>query len=103
MIYSPSTIKPTTDPAIIACKQYLSDDILTIFSVIMYLEVLHPELVLHGSCLLLKLSTAILKSIRSLLQVPKLPVPLQDILHILVHDADNLVHLKIEYVIQIKS
>ena len=59
----------------------------------MYLEVLHPELVLHGSCLLLKLSTAILKSIRSLLKVPKLPVPLQNILHVGVHDPNDLLDL----------
>ena len=57
------------------------------------LEVLHPELVLHGSGLLLKLSTPILQSISSLLQVSQLPVPLQHILHVLVHDPDHLVHL----------
>ena len=57
------------------------------------LEVLHPELVLHGSGLLLELSTAVLEGISPLLQVPQLPVPLQDILHVGVHDPDDLLDL----------
>merc|ERR1719203_697127 len=57
------------------------------------LEVLHPELVLHCSCLLLKLSAAVLKGISSLLQVSQLPVPLQDVLHVGVHDPDDLLDL----------
>ena len=45
--------------------------------------------------LLLKLSTAVLQGVRPLLQVPQLAVPLQHVLHVLVHDPYHLVHLQV--------
>ena len=50
---------------------------------------------MSGIDLLFKLCTSILQSISSLLKVPELPVPLQHVLHVRVHDPDHLVHLRL--------
>ena len=50
---------------------------------------------MSGMDLLFKLCTSILQGISSLLKVPELPVPLQHVLHVRVHDPDHLVHLRL--------
>lgn len=51
---------------------------------------LHTPVCTH---LLLKLRASVLQRVRPLLEVPELAVPLQHVLHVLVHDPDHLVHL----------
>ncbi len=57
------------------------------------LHVLQPELVLQLARLLLELRRAILERVRPLVQLRQLGVPLKDLLHVVLHDADNLVDL----------
>ena len=59
-----------------------------------YINPIYPLMAVKCSVdLFFKLGASILQSISSFLQVAKLPVPLQHVLHVLVHDPDDLVHL----------
>lgn len=57
------------------------------------LHVLQPELVLQLPSLLFKLGSTILQGVRSFVQLAQLCVSVKDLLDVVAHDANNLVHL----------
>ena len=57
------------------------------------LHVLHPEFVLQLAGLLFELRCPVLEGVSSLVQLGQLRVPLEDLLHVALHDAHDLVNL----------